>query len=98
MLFRSDTPNVPTTAEAGFPGFEDYVGPVGFMAPAGTPAPVLDKLAGAIRDALKKPAVQQRLQQLGAVPVASTPAEYREWLKKDYGRWSQLIKLAQIKE
>ena len=93
-----DTPNVPTTAEAGFPGFEDYVGPVGFMAPAGTPAPVLDKLAGAIRDALKKPAVQQRLQQLGAVPVASTPAEYREWLKKDYGRWSQLIKLAQIKE
>jgi tripartite-type tricarboxylate transporter receptor subunit TctC len=93
-----DTPNVPTTAEAGFPGFEDYVGPVGFMAPAGTPAPVLDKLVGAIRDALKKPAVQQRLQQLGAVPVASTPAEYREWLKKDYGRWSQLIKLAQIKE
>jgi tripartite-type tricarboxylate transporter receptor subunit TctC len=93
-----DTPQVPTTAEAGFPGFEDYVGPVGFMAPAGTPAPVLDKLANAIRDALKKPAIQQRLQQLGAVPVASTPQEYREWLKKDHARWSQLIKLAQIKE
>ena len=93
-----DTPHVPTTAEAGFPGFEDYVGPVGFMAPAGTPAPVLDKLANAIRDAIKKPAIQQRLQQLGAVPVASTPQEYREWLKKDHARWSQLIKLAQIKE
>jgi tripartite-type tricarboxylate transporter receptor subunit TctC len=87
-----------TTAEVGFPGFEDYVGPVGFMAPAGTPAPVLDKLANAIRDALKKPAIQQRLQQLGAVQVASTPQEYREWLKKDHARWTQLIKLAQIKE
>ena len=43
-------------------------------------------------------AIQQRLQQLGAVPVASTPQEYREWLKKDHARWSQLIKLAQIKE
>jgi hypothetical protein len=32
------------------------------------------------------------------VPVASTPQEYREWLKKDHARWSQLIKLAQIKE
>jgi tripartite-type tricarboxylate transporter receptor subunit TctC len=93
-----DTPQVPTTAEVGFPGFEDYVGPVGFMAPAGTPAPVLDKLANAIRDALKKPAIQQRLQQLGAVQVASTPQEYREWLKKDHARWTQLIKLAQIKE
>ena len=51
-----------------------------------------------IREALKKPAIQQRLQQLGAVNVASSPQEYREWLKKDHARWSQLIKLAHIKE
>lgn len=92
-----DFPNVPTMAEAGFPGFEAYVGPVGFLAPAGTPAPVVQKLSTAIRAALAKPEVRTRLRGLGAVVVGSTPDEYREWLKGDAQRWSQLIKAAQIK-
>ena len=92
-----DFPNVPTMAEAGFPGFEAYVGPVGFMAPAGTPAPVVDKLGSAIRVALAKPAVRDRLRGLGGIVVGSTPEEYREWLKGDAKRWAELIKAAQIK-
>ncbi|MEI7783105.1 MAG: tripartite tricarboxylate transporter substrate binding protein [Betaproteobacteria bacterium] len=92
-----DFPGAPTMAEAGFPGFESYVGPVGFMAPAGTPAPTLQKLSTAIRAALTKPEVRDRLRGLGAVVVGSSPEEYREWLKGDAQRWSQLIAAAQIK-
>lgn len=92
-----DTPNVPTMAEAGYSGFEEYVGPVGFVAPAGTPAPVLDKLGSAIHTVLAKPAIQQRLRNLGAVVVSLGPTEYRAWLKQDHDRWAQLIKQADIK-
>jgi tripartite-type tricarboxylate transporter receptor subunit TctC len=88
---------VQTTAEAGFPGFEDYVGPVGFLAPAGTPEPVLGKLSNAIRASIAKPAVQEKLRALGAVVVGSTAAEYRSWLKQDHDRWAQLIKDANVK-
>jgi len=94
---HADFPAVPTMAEAGFPGFEAYVGPVGFLAPAGTPAPVVQKLSTAIRAALTKPELRDRLRGLGAVVVGSTSDEYRDWLKGDAQRWSQLIKTAQIK-
>ncbi len=94
---HTDFPAVPTMAEANFPGFEDYIGPVGFLAPAHTPAPVLNKLATAIRASLAKPAVQDKLRGLGAVVVGNSPDEYREWLKKDHDRWAQLIKEAGVK-
>lgn len=94
---HADYLDAPTMAEAGFPGFEAYVGPVGFLAPNGTPARVVDKLSGAIRAALAKPEARERLRVLGAVVVGSTPTEYREWLKGDAQRWSQLIKAANLK-
>jgi len=94
---HADYPEVPTMAEAGFPGFETYVGPVGFLVPGGTPAAVVDKLSVAVRAALAKPEVRERLRGLGAVVVGSTPAEYREWLKGDAQRWGQLIKSASLK-
>lgn len=92
-----DYPGVPTMAEAGFPGFEEYIGPVGFLAPANTPTPVLNKLSGAIRASLAKPAIQEKLKGLGGVVVGNSPDEYREWLKKDHDRWAQLIKAAGVK-
>jgi tripartite-type tricarboxylate transporter receptor subunit TctC len=92
-----DYPGVPTMAEAGFPGFEEYVGPVGFLAPAGTPPEVVNKLSTAIRGSLQKPETQERLKGLGAVLVGSTPEEYQEWLKQDLQRWAALIKSADIK-
>lgn len=92
-----DFPSVPTMAEAGFTGFDAYVGPVGFLAPAGTPQPAVQKLSTAIRTALAKPEIKERLRGLGAVVVGSTPEEYREWLKGDAQRWGELIRTAQIK-
>ena len=93
---HADFPGVPTMAEAGFPGFEDYIGPVGFLAPAGTPPAAIARLSGAIRATLAKPAIQDKLRALGAVVVGSSPDEYRDWLKKDYDRWPQLIKDASV--
>jgi len=92
-----DYPGVPTMAEAGFTGFEQYIGPVGFLAPANTPAPVLNKLSGAIRASLAKPAMQEKIKALGGVVVGNSPEEYRDWLKKDHDRWAQLIKAAGVK-
>ncbi|MEB0056587.1 tripartite tricarboxylate transporter substrate binding protein [Variovorax sp. LG9.2] len=92
-----DYPQVPTTAELGFPGFEDYAQPIGFIAPAGLPAPIAAKLDAAIVAALDKPAMQARLKSLGADVKHLGPAEYREWLSKDRVRWAELIRSANIK-
>jgi tripartite-type tricarboxylate transporter receptor subunit TctC len=94
---HADYPGVPTMAEAGFPGFEEYVGPVGFLAPAGTPSDVVSRLSGAIRTSPKTPEIQDRLKGLGAVVVGSTPEDYREWLKQDLQRWAALIRSADLK-
>jgi len=63
---HSDYPDVPTLAELGFPGFEDYAQPIGFIAPAGLPMPIAATLDKAIAAALEKPAMQARLKSLGA--------------------------------
>ena len=92
-----DFPNVPTMAELGYPGFEDYSPGIPFLAPAGTPAPVLDKLSAAIRASVAKPETREKLRQLGAVAVGTTPAELVTWLQMDYERWDRLIKAAGVK-
>jgi tripartite-type tricarboxylate transporter receptor subunit TctC len=92
-----DYPDVPTTAELGFPGFEDYAQPIGVLAPAGLPTPVAAKLDAAIVAALAKPAMQARLKSLGADVQHLGPVEYRDWLGRDRARWEQLIRSANIK-
>jgi len=92
-----DYPQVPTTSELGFPGFEDYAQPIGVMAPAGLPAAIAAKIDAAVLVALNKPAMQARLKSLGADVQHRGPADYREWLVQDRARWAQLIKRANIK-
>ncbi|WP_198968842.1 Bug family tripartite tricarboxylate transporter substrate binding protein [Xylophilus sp. ASV27] len=92
-----DYPNVPTTAELGYPGFEDYAQPIGFIAPAGMPAPIATKIDKAIAAALAQPGTQARLKSLGADVKHRGPTEYREWLTQDRERWAQLIRSANIK-
>lgn len=92
-----DYPNVPTTAELGFAGFEDYSQPIGFIAPANLPPAIAAKLDAAIAASLKKPATEAKLKSLGAEIKHLGPAEYRDWLAQDRTRWAQLIKSANIK-
>jgi tripartite-type tricarboxylate transporter receptor subunit TctC len=91
-----DYPGVPTTAEAGLPGFEEYTQGLGVVGPAGIPAPVAAKLNGAVRASLGKPETGQRLKQLGANVHASSPEEFRTWLGQDAERWARVIKAAGV--
>ena len=92
-----DYPGVPTMAESGFPGFEQYTQGLGVVAPAGTPGPVVDKLNHAIRASLAKPETKEKLKALGAITDGgSTPAEFRAWLGKDAERWAKVIKAAGV--
>jgi tripartite-type tricarboxylate transporter receptor subunit TctC len=84
-------PDVPTLAESGMPGFE--VGAwQGVMVPAGTPAPVVERLNAEIVKALKAPDVRERLALQGAEPLGSTPAEYGAYVRKELARWAGVVK------
>jgi tripartite-type tricarboxylate transporter receptor subunit TctC len=88
--------DVPTFAEAGLPGVEVTVWH-GLYAPKGTPRPVVDRLAASLQAALKDPALNQRLTELGAVaakPAEATPAALLAWTKAEAARWAPIIKAA----
>ncbi|UMT86564.1 tripartite tricarboxylate transporter substrate binding protein [Paracidovorax citrulli] len=89
---RSATlPGVPTIAEAGVPGYE--VSPwFAVFAPAGTPAPIVQKLNAALLDAMKQPETRARFDAIGAEPIGSTPAQLATHLDKEMARWGALIK------
>lgn len=93
---RMDTlPDVPTMAEAGFPGVQ-ITAWNGLLAPAGTPTPIVEKIAAAVQQALRLPAVADRLRKDGAVPVGSTPAEFRTYIADEIERWGRVIREANI--
>jgi tripartite-type tricarboxylate transporter receptor subunit TctC len=91
-----DYPGVPTTAQAGLPGFEEYTQGLGIVGPAGIPAAAVAKLNQAVRASLTKPETQKRLQQLGAIVHPSSPDEFRNWLTGDAERWARVIKAAGV--
>jgi tripartite-type tricarboxylate transporter receptor subunit TctC len=84
-------------AQSGFPGFEETAPWVGMLAPAGTPAPIVDRLSVEMRKSLAKPETRDRMKALGAITIADTPAEFQAFLRKDYERWARVIKAAGIK-
>ena len=94
---HADFPDVPTMAEAGFPGFEETAPWVGLLAPAATPGAIVDRLSTEMRKSLAKPETVARLKSLGAITVGDTPGEYQKFLRKDYERWTRVIKAAGVK-
>lgn len=91
-------PNVPTTVEAGLPGYQVVVWNA-MLAPKGTPEPVVNRLNEALRAALADPNVKSRLAELGAdLPsdVQATPAGLRAFLESEIARWTPVIKAAGV--
>jgi tripartite-type tricarboxylate transporter receptor subunit TctC len=91
-------PNVPTLHEAGLPNFEVAVWH-GLYAPKNTPKPVLDRLAAALRSALKDPTVKQRFNELGTEPESddrAQPEALRAHLKAEIEKWGPVIKNAGV--
>lgn len=88
-------PDVPTLIESGMPGFEATQW-YGVVAPAKTPAPVVDQLASQIRRSLAQPELKQRLENEGAQPSDMGPAEFGRLIQEEIARWAKVIRAAKI--
>ena len=84
-------PQVPTASEQGLSNF-DVSSWVGVLVPAGTPAPIIDKINNAFAQALKSPAVQARMAEQGNEVVASSPAQFGVFLNQESVKWAKVIK------
>jgi tripartite-type tricarboxylate transporter receptor subunit TctC len=83
-------PEVPTLDEQGVKGF-NIVAWSGLFAPAGTPAPILDRLNSEVRKALKSPETQKRMQDLALAPIGDTREEYTAFVKAELLRWERAV-------
>jgi tripartite-type tricarboxylate transporter receptor subunit TctC len=90
------TPDVPTVAEAGVPGYEATIW-LGIMAPIGTPKPIVDKLNAEINKILARSEVKEAWAKQGAEPLAMTPDEFDKYLRSDIDKWAKVIHTAGIK-
>jgi tripartite-type tricarboxylate transporter receptor subunit TctC len=91
-----EAPEIPTVAEQGVRDF-DGVGWVSAAAPAGTPAPILDRLHAALKAAIALPATQKQIALLGMIPIDSPPlAEIPPFLDREIVRWSGVVEQAGI--
>jgi tripartite-type tricarboxylate transporter receptor subunit TctC len=84
-------PQLPTVAEAGLPGYEVYEWNAVFV-PAGTPAPVAERLSKEFAATLKDPEVRGRLEALGAEVIGSSPAELDGFRRAEIAKWTKLAK------
>ncbi len=88
-------PDVPTMAEAGVPGFSASLW-VGFMAPAGTPKPIVDKLHDEITKILRRPDIKQGWEKTGATPIVMTQPEFKSFMESQVAKWAEVIKTNRI--
>ncbi len=88
-------PDLPTNIEEGVPGLESDT-LTGIVAPAGTPQAIVDKWNAAIMKMVADPAIKQKLDTLGFIPVASSPSEFADRIKTEAARWDKVIKAAGI--
>lgn len=94
VLGKKRTPSLPqvsTASEQGLSNF-DVSSWVGVLVPAGTPAPIIDKINNAFSQALKNPAVQARMAEQGNEVVASSPAQFGAFLNQESAKWAKVIK------
>jgi tripartite-type tricarboxylate transporter receptor subunit TctC len=89
-------PNVPTVAEAGFPGFEERSW-VGFFAPAKTPAAIVNLLNREINRALALPAVAGNFKGLGMDIHHGSPADFAAYVRKEVANWAKMVRTTGVK-
>jgi tripartite-type tricarboxylate transporter receptor subunit TctC len=88
-------PDVPTLKESGVD--VDTIVWYSIVAPAATPRPIIDKLAGALKKIPHTPEMKKHLADLGAEPVGGTPEELNKHLRDETAQWAEVIKAAGIK-
>ncbi len=87
----SALPDVPTLAETVAPGFNS-ISWIGVLAPAGTPGPIVDKIAADLREVMDNPEVKARVVDLGGIPRSTTPTEFAQMIETDRKRYAKIIK------
>jgi len=89
-------PELPTVAEAGVPGYQVVLWH-GLVGPKGIPVPIVQRLNQAANDALKGKDVADVLASDGVTPAGGSPDQFREVIRNDIARWSDVVKKANIK-
>jgi tripartite-type tricarboxylate transporter receptor subunit TctC len=84
-------PQLPTVAESGVPGY-DVSGWYGWVAPAGTPASIVNLLSRELERAVKLPDVAKTLAEDGGEPVGSTPVQFQKLIAEEVPRWRTIVK------
>ncbi|PLC50634.1 Twin-arginine translocation pathway signal [Pollutimonas subterranea] len=90
-------PEIPTVAESGYPGFE-ALNWYAFVAPGGTPDPILDRWNEEIVKVLTDPEVVKKLTEFGMTPQPTTREEFAAFMKKESDKWGKIIKERNIKK
>jgi tripartite-type tricarboxylate transporter receptor subunit TctC len=89
-------PDVPTAAELGVKGYESSAW-FGFVAPRGTPRPIVDKLHGEVVAAMATGQVRERFVEFGAEPMSTTPEELARFISAEVAKWREIITKAGIR-
>lgn len=90
-----DFPGVPTVAEQGYPGFSAETWN-GYVAPAGTPAAVIQAISRALTPARDDPAFVQKVKAIGADVVLDSPADFKARIAADFKQWGDVIQKGKI--
>jgi tripartite-type tricarboxylate transporter receptor subunit TctC len=88
-------PEVPTSAEAGLPGYLMGVW-IGVVAPAGTPAPVLQRIHALTQGMLKSEPAQRAMTGAGLDPITMSQPEFAAHVKAEYPKWEKIVKNAGV--
>ena len=89
-------PEVPTVAESGYPGFDASLW-LALMAPAGTPAPIVEQLHKEVVAAVSSRETSEALDKAGAEPLTSTPAELSAMVRDGVAKYAKIVKIAGVK-
>lgn len=89
-------PGTPTMIEQGFPGFV-ATSWIGFLAPSGTPKPIVERYNREIVRILRKPEVVEQLRKMEYEVVANSPAQFNSWIRSEIALWGKVIKTNNIK-
>ena len=89
-------PDLPTIAEAGVPGF-DASSWFGLLAPAGTPADIVNRIQQEAAKAMKTPDLSARLLQVGAIPSGMSPEKFAAFIKAETAKWAKVVKASGAK-
>ena len=92
----SQTPEIPTVAESGVPGYE-VTGWYMMLAPAGVPREIIARLNSEIVKAVHSPAVKERFAALGTEPVGNSPEACGEFLRTEIAKWTKVVRSAGAK-